>query len=197
MNQEIVSPEIISKIDDLANLVIIVLGSQNSGKSRTWNTLFGQKVKTGRKLRKLNIGDKCVDIFLINGSPEERKLSVGDIIVELFLVSGSPQERERYVGDIIKDKNPRIVLCSIQDIPEAKSTFNYFSDRGYFMFIHWLNPGFRQQRKSDQVVQTLLENLQPNSFIFKEKDGNDNPLERVNEMKNFLGSWAKRKKIIT
>ncbi len=182
---------VVSQIDELKNLAVIVLGASDSGKSYTWHTMFGRRIRTGGDLRELNIGGKRVDV--LSGSPEERETDVGDIIVKLFLVNGSPEERGIYVGRIITVKNPGIVLCSVQDIPEAESTFKYFADRGYFMFIQWLNPGYRQDRKSDEVVRSLLGSLPSDSFIFYEKDGNDNPTERVNEMKDFIYSWAKRK----
>lgn len=186
---------IISKMDELNNLVVIVLGGRNSGKTQTWKTMFGRKVKTGTKLRELKLSGKRVDVFLISGSPEERKMEIVDIIVKLFLVSGSSEERNLYIDKIITVKNPRIVLCSVQDIPEARRTFRYFADRGYFNYIHWLNPGYRQDIKSDKIVSGLLECLPKNSFIFYEKDGNKNPAERVNEMKDFIYSWVKRKRI--
>ncbi len=77
------------------NLVVAVLGNRNSGKSRTWNSLFrkGRSVKTGPRMRKLFLTDTQY--------------------VEVFLVSGSPEERKLYVGDIIGDLKPRIVLCSM------------------------------------------------------------------------------------
>lgn len=185
--------KVISKIDELANLVVIVLGARNSGKSYTWNVMFDRKVRMGTRLRPLNISGKRVDIFLVNGSPEERRKYIGDIVVYVFLVSGSSEERRLYVDKIIKVRKPRIVLCSVQDTPEAEQTFKYFADRGYFMLIHWLNPGYSQERKKGKIVYQLLNNVPPHTFIFYEMDGNDNAKNRVQEMKDFIYSWAKRK----
>jgi len=58
------------------NLVIVIMGNRKSGKSTTWNTLFGRQVRTGKK-----------KLYLTNYD-----------YVEVFLVSGSPEEREKYVG---------------------------------------------------------------------------------------------------
>ncbi|MGA2782570.1 MAG: hypothetical protein ABSF13_11735 [Smithella sp.] len=185
------------KIDELDNLVVVILGGRNLGKSHTWNTMFGRTVKTGRRLKQLNIGGKRVDIFLVSGSPEERGIYIGDIVINIFLVSGSSEERGLYVDKLITVKNPRIVFCSIQDIPAAEQTFKYFSDRSYFMLIHWLNPGYKQNKKTDEVVKQLLNKLPQYSYILVEKDGNSDPEERVEEMKDFIYSWAKRKNLIS
>src|SRR6266516_201916 len=102
-------------------LLIAVVGNRNSGKSHTWNTLFGQTVRTGKQERELDLG---------NGE-----------FVSVFVVSGSPQERHEYVEDIIEGE-PRIVLCSVQYKDEAFETFEFFRDEGFFGLVHWLNPGF-------------------------------------------------------
>ena len=185
------------KIDALDNLVVVILGGRNSGKSHTWNTMFGRTVKTGTRLKQLNIGGNRVDIFLVSGSPEERGIYIGDIVINIFLVSGSSEERGLYVDKLITVKNPRIVLCSIQDIPAAEQTFKYFSDRGYFMLIHWLNPGYKESKKTDEVVKQLLNKLPQYNYTLVEKDGKSVPKERVEEMKYFIYSWAKRKSLIS
>lgn len=75
-------------------LFVAVMGNRNSGKSMTWNTLFGATVRTGKHARNLALyGGECCEVFLISGSPEERG---------------------EYVGDILEDNDCRIVLCSVQ-----------------------------------------------------------------------------------
>ena len=74
------------------NLVVSVLGNRNSGKSYTWNKLFGREVRTGKKLKRLYFNE--------------------NEYVLVFLISGSPEERHKYVGDLITAKQPEIVLCS-------------------------------------------------------------------------------------
>jgi len=75
-------------------LLVGVLGNRNSGKSHTWNTLFGRTVRRGQQPR-------CLELRSGKG-------------VEVFVVSGSFEEREEYAGDILKNQDCRIVLCSMQ-----------------------------------------------------------------------------------
>ena len=58
----------------MEKLLIAVLGNRNSGKSHTWNTLFGSTVRTGKEERRLYFNDcEYVNVFLVSGSPEERE----------------------------------------------------------------------------------------------------------------------------
>ena len=106
----------------MENLLVSVLGNINSGKSHTWNKLFDLTVRTGKKERRLYFND-CE-------------------YVKVFLVSGSPEERETYVGELITAEEPKIILCSTQYRESVKTTFRYFIEKGYFIFVHWLNPGY-------------------------------------------------------
>src|SRR5690349_6906512 len=71
-------------------LVVGVLGLRNSGKSQTWNALFGRNVRTGLHWLPLGAGEE----------------------VEVFLIAGSPEERKEHVKDILKNQTCPIVLCS-------------------------------------------------------------------------------------
>jgi septin family protein len=63
-------------------LFVAVLGNRNSGKSTTWNRLFEATVKTGKIQRSLHLNcAQTVDVFLINGSPQERGVNVKDVLV--------------------------------------------------------------------------------------------------------------------
>ena len=94
----------------MPHLVVTVLGHRNTGKSTTWNTLFGATVKTGKYERRLYLNKAQY--------------------VNVFLVSGSPEEREEYVGDIITAKKPEIILCSTQYVTNVKTTYDYFFRNG-------------------------------------------------------------------
>lgn len=111
-------------------LLVAALGNRNSGKSRTWNTLFNDTVRTGIKLRRLYLSE--------------------NEFVRVYLVSGSPEEREKYVGDLIRVKDPAIVLCSIQYHKRVIETIDYFSERDYEIYCQWLNPGYRDQNDCRQ-----------------------------------------------
>src|SRR4051812_18067671 len=100
-------------------LVVAVLGHRNSGKSTTWNTLFGHTVRTGNKIRRL---------FLTESE-----------WVDAFLVSGSPEERHTYVGEIIGEQSPSLVLCSMQYRADVTQTIDYFLENEYALFVQWLN----------------------------------------------------------
>jgi ribosome biogenesis GTPase A len=79
----------------IERLFVAVIGSQNSGKSTTWNTLFGREVKTGKQPRTLRLHD-------------------GGRSTEVFLISGPNEEKHRYAADVLENIDCRIVLCSVQ-----------------------------------------------------------------------------------
>src|SRR5690349_17064477 len=95
----------------MERLFVSVLGNRNSGKSTTWNHLFGRTVRTGQ-------------------SPRDLKLTAG-ICCEVFLISGSPEERGLYAGDVLADQDCRIVLCSVQYLQEARATFEFAEKAGF------------------------------------------------------------------
>jgi hypothetical protein len=96
-------------------LFVAVIGSRNSGKSTTWNTLFGGTVKTGKWARTLSLGDGRS--------------------TEVFLISGSHEERELYAADVLKNVNCRIVLCSVQYVEEAiERTWSHIFEKGFAIY---------------------------------------------------------------
>lgn len=159
------------------NLLVAVIGKSNSGKSHTWNRLFGKTVKTGTKIRRLDLG--------------------GGRYVKVFLVSGSPEERKEYVGDIIDNKKPRIVLCSIQYGEEATDTIDWFVENGYFMFIHWLNPGFHDDMDEAYFDYLgLMNRILCKESVLGVRNGKLCASERVNEMRDFILGWAESRDLV-
>jgi hypothetical protein len=151
-------------------LLIAVMGHRDSGKSTTWNTLFGRTVKTGKTPRRLRLDEKhWVD--------------------DVFLVSGSSEERHIPIEDIMPRDPPRIVLCSIQYRKEAEDTFNYFFLRGYEIFTQWLNPGFSDQAA---YVDTLEFGpwLRGKGVTLTERDGRGAPQVRVDEVRQQIWAWS-------
>lgn len=66
------------------NLLIGILGNTNSGRTYTWNNLFRKNVITGKNIRKLYLNEnEYVEVFLINGSPQERNKDVSEIIKQV------------------------------------------------------------------------------------------------------------------
>jgi len=159
------------------NLVISVLGNRNSGKSTTWNNLFERKVRTGSEVRRLYL--------------REREY------VEVFLVSGSPEERETYVGKIIGEQRPRIVLCSMQYRPDVTQTIQFFSDNNYFIYCHWLNPGYydTSENPAPDTIE-LMKHLLSLDSIIGIRNGKVAVTSRINEIRDFIYGWASSRNLI-
>lgn len=149
-------------------LLIAVVGNRDSGKSHTWNTLFGRVVHTGKNERELSLGDGAR--------------------ATVFLVSGSPEEREKYVGDIIQG-NPRIVLCSLQYREDVFESLLYFAERGFSILVHWLNPGFSDSEPEPDRLDLVRRVLAAHSLIGI-RDATIAASDRVEEMRDFIRGWA-------
>jgi hypothetical protein len=158
----------------VSKLAVIVLGNRRSGKSTTWNTLFGRTVRTGTDTRQLQL-------------PTGVRLPV-------FLVSGSPEERKLYVGDIIEHTNPRIVLCSLQYAEGARESVRYFLENGYSLYVQWLNPGY-----SDNSVLPdglgFMPFLLHSGAVVTIRSANGEPEQRVREIRDFLAGWISSRKL--
>jgi hypothetical protein len=151
-------------------LFIGVLGNRNSGKSTTWNTLFGTEVRTGQYPRRLDVnGHESVEVFLISGSPEERKL---------------------YAGDILKGQNCRIILCSIQYSEDVRRTLNYAVGEGFDLFVQWLNPGCNDTGENYDSLG-LVSWLLAHGATISMRNGKTPPGSRMEEIRQFIQGWAK------
>lgn len=161
----------------MSKLLIAVIGKRNSGKSSTWNSLFGRTVKTGTRLKKLYLTQTEY--------------------VNVFLVSGSPEERETYVGELITIENPAIVLCSMQYRKDVTQTIDYFTERKYQIYSQWLNPGFDDQNELPQFdtlgIFNYLIGLNSTVGIRSGKISLDN---RVQEIRQYIYGWAKYRNLI-
>jgi hypothetical protein len=160
-------------------LLVGVMGHSNAGKSHTWTELFGAKVKTSF------YGNER-ELWL---SPKER--------VSVFLINGSPGERDKDVKDILnpsgcdKFESPRIVLCSMQYPCDIKgTTLQYFIKQEYYLFIHWLNPGYHDPQKYNDDFGCIPYILQENNSLIGIRDGKTSPTSRVNEIREFIRGWA-------
>jgi hypothetical protein len=156
-------------------LFVAVLGHRNSGKSQTWNDLFGRTVRRGSTSRSLEL------------KPGE--------CVEVFLISGSFEERGEYAGDILKNQDARIILCSMQYTEQVVDTIEYVVNAGFDIFVQWLNPGF-----SD--VSAYFDRLGlPNQLLWKNatismRDGTTPTKQRVQEIKEFVFGWATYRNLV-
>ena len=103
-------------------LFVAVIGGRKAGKSTTWNSLFGHRVKSGPQPRTLPL----------NRSEQ----------TQVFLISGSPEERRLYAKDVLENVDCRIVLCSVQYSEIASErTWSYVFEAGFAIYAQWLNPG--------------------------------------------------------
>ena len=163
-------------------LVICVLGKSDSGKSYTWKMLFGD---TNKK-------------FLKSGKKELRLRSDGciDELVEVFLVYSSPEELDKPVGDIVGDQKCPIVLCSMQyandENDDPYATLNYFIDRGFFLYVQWLNPGYRETDKIED--QLLVDKILSAQSVLSVRKVTKDDHGRVRELLEFIYGWAKNRK---
>lgn len=156
-------------------LAVIALGNSNSGKSMTWNTLFGRTVKTGANARELVIKN--------------------NLFTEIFLVSGSPEERKKYVGEIVVDINIRIILCSMQYTRDCVSTIDFFYKNNYQFYVHWLNPGYSDESEY-QDKEDIIATLNGYNAVIEKHNGKINPNSRVETIRNYIYNWASRQAII-
>lgn len=155
-------------------LFISVVGNRDSGKSTTWNTLFGGTVRTGKYARNLELYDgECC---------------------EVFLVSGSPEERGEYAGDILANTDCKIVLCSAQYTDSVRKTFDFATESGFDLFVQWLNPGFSDAGENfDQLG--LMSQLLAQGATCSIRDGKRGPTARTEELRQAIFGWAKARNL--
>ena len=158
----------------MSKIAVVVLGNRRSGKTTTWNTLFGRTVRTSSEVRMLRLSE--------------------EVDVPVFLVSGSPEERKQDVDEILGDVDPRVVLCSLQYADKARVTINYFVNNGYRLWVQWLNPGF-----GDQGPQTDTLGFEPyllhRGATLSIRDGQADPSSRVREIREFLLGWSSGRRL--
>lgn len=157
-------------------LLVGVLGNRNSGKSHTWNVLFGGTVRRGTHARRLIL------------RPGE--------CVEVFLVSGSPEERDEYAGDILAKQDCRIVLCSLQYSEDVHRSIDYFRQDGFFLYIQWLNPGYNDHPVPAFDALGLINKILSSRSVFSVRDGQADAERRVREIRQFIYGWARYRDLI-
>jgi hypothetical protein len=157
----------------MAKLAVVVLGNRRSGKSTTWNALFGRTVRTGSETRNLDVAGDAIPVFLVSGSPEERK---------------------QYVGDIIGDANARIILCSLQYVEEARQSIRFFLERDYSLYVQWLNPGYSDEGvQADSLGLTSLLLYSGATVTIRPATGD--PVQRAREIHDFIVGWVSGRRV--
>lgn len=156
-------------------LFVSVLGNRNSGKSTTWNTLFGGNVRTGQQTRQLPLyGGECVDVFLISGSFEERK---------------------KYAGDLLDNQDCRIILCSTQYKEAHETSLAYAVEKGFQIYAQWLNPGYNDPATMAFDSNGLSQWLLAREATVAIRDGQVPQTDRVEEIRQFVFGWAKARNL--
>ncbi|MDP2373804.1 hypothetical protein [Reyranella sp.] len=156
-------------------LFIGILGHRSSGKSYTWNALFGKTVRTRRSPRMLELRPgECVEVFLISGSNEERK---------------------QYAGDVLDDQSARIVLCSMQYVESVSSTIGYVLKEDFWTYVQWLNPGYSD---TDEYPDYLGIG---NRLIFSGatvaiRSGKDGAQSRIKELREYIYGWSSFRRLV-
>lgn len=150
-------------------LLVSVLGNRHTGKTKTWHTLFGASVNTGKHERKLYLNKaQWVKVFLVSGSAEERKMPI---------------------AEMLGGKLPQIVLCSTQYRATVNSTYDHFFSNDYKVFSQWLNPGHGEATKYSDSLE-LGKYLLDKGATLQVRDGRVDSASRVKEIRQFILGWA-------
>jgi hypothetical protein len=158
-------------------LLVGILGKEKSGKTLTWDIMFGKPVRTGKNLRRLYFNEKEY--------------------TEVFLLSRSPSKRHIDVSAIMQSNEPGIVLCSLQYTSSVKRTLKFFIDKGYLLFIHWLNPGFNDEHEAPLFYNTgIINHILAYDSLVGIRNGKIDPEDRVREVKDYIYGWAKSNNLI-
>ncbi len=164
---------------DNKKLAILVLGKPNSGKSKTWYSIFNRTIRTGWK--KLMISNNELNVFVKNSSFEE---TGKEIKIDVFVRNASFEESRDEANEFFDINNlPEIVFCSVQYIENGIKTINWFKENGYYLYIQWLNPGFKHSVEYIDYLE--FERKFKNFGEFHKVTGKEN-INRVLEIKKFL-----------
>lgn len=126
----------------MKRLAILVLGERRSGKSSVWYALFEKKrLRTG--IRVLSLKKKSsVRALLVNASPEESGFDI-----QVFIAASSNEEQGIAANLRFGRVPPKIILCSVQYVPRAIRTIEYFWTHNFVIKVLWLNPGANQRHR--------------------------------------------------
>lgn len=170
-------------------IAVIALGKRDAGKSNTWYEIFGRKIKSGIKQLPLNGNDLTVRVK--NGSFEETDDEI-ETYFDVLVINASREESGKEFEDHLDvDNLPFIVFCSVQYVEAGIQTIDWFRDHGYFLYIQWINPGYRHLAYDDFL---RLEDRYKPSGVFSKLSGKEKT-ERAAAILDFLREWVRRNKI--
>jgi hypothetical protein len=168
-------------------LAVLILGNRNSGKSNTFYDFFGRTIRTGYKRFKLE--GKELGVFVKNSSFEEMGQTIDD---DIFVRNASFEEWGDEAEDYFDLNNlPKLVFCAVQYKEKGLKTIEYFKKQGYYLYIQWLNPGFKDSQEYKDFLK-FEENFSKYGEFHK-VSGREK-FNRVNEIKQFLVDWILKDK---
>jgi hypothetical protein len=162
-------------------LAVIVLGKRNAGKSSTWYKVFGRKIRSGWK--KVELNTRTVSVFVQNASHEERGTQVCE---DVFVRNSSFEETDDEPETYFRNRGlPLIVFCSVQYVEEGLETMDWFRQKGYTLYIQWLNPGYWDQHEYADFLN-IREKFGDEVILTRNSKYLD---VRASEIKNFVSGW--------
>ena len=165
-------------------LFVVVLGEPKSGKSSTWETLFGRRIQKGIKILSLNKYIQTT-VYIFISSPQENYWT-----------------KERFQKEFkIADSKSNIILCSLQttltgnmnrrNIVTKEDVLEIASKNGYDIFIQWLNPGRKTGEDKHENVEHQIIRLTKNSSVIgmtKENARNQKEI-RAEKIRTIVLGW--------
>ena len=79
--------------------------------------------------------------------------------------------------------------------PNVMRTIDFFADKGYALFVHWLNPGYEDGSAVNDKLKLMPYLLKRKAFIAV-RNGKSNPAKRVRELNDIIYGWAKTRNLI-
>jgi hypothetical protein len=81
------------------------------------------------------------------------------------------------------------VLCSLQYTEGGRESIQSFVDNGYWLFVQWLKPGYSDEGILPDSLGFLPFVLY-NGAVVSIRDGQQDPYQRVREIRDYLIGWA-------
>lgn len=173
------------------NFAVIILGNRNSGKSSTWYKLFGRRVNSGIKFFKIDT--KTIKFLLKNSSFQESGGKIEEFI-DVHLQNTSCEENRKEISQLFDIAGlPKVLFISVQYSEHGIETINWLKEKGYFLYIQWLNPGYYDKNEYTDFLE--FEKRFAEKGIFTKRSGKGIN-ERVEEITLFLIKWFREKKVL-
>ena len=83
----------------------------------------------------------------------------------------------------------------MQHTKEVKTTLDYFVSNDFFLYIQWLNPGFRDSyKRTDQL--NIVDKILSFPSLVSIRDAQIDATTRVQEIREYIYGWAKYRNLI-